>query len=87
MKIFLGEVIESKLNEFTGQNGEVIQTWRLAIQLTDEKGVTFTISSRDPLYVEAQQITTSQNIRVECSPVIKQDGKIKYHVDKLEVVS
>jgi len=86
-KVFLGEALISERNEFAGREGDMIQTWKLGVMLNDDKGVTFSISSRDTqLYDYASRIEVGQYVRIEADPAIRQDGRIKYRVSSLELV-
>jgi len=85
-KTFIGEVLKSEINEFTGSTGEQIETWNLTLQLTEDKGITFNVSTRDNMYSVVKEILPGQNVRVSADPVVRADGRIKYKLLTCEVV-
>jgi len=85
-KKFVGEVLRSDANDFAGSDGEMVETHKLEVLLTEDRGITFNISKQDGLYDIAQQIEPGQIVHVTAEPMIKNDGKVKYKAVAIEVV-
>jgi len=85
-KKFVGEVIRSEMNDFAGADGEMVETWKLDVQLTEERGITFNISKQDGMYDIASQIEVGQIVHVTSEPMVKGDGRMKYRAVAIEVV-
>lgn len=85
-KKFVGEVITSEANDFAGTDGEMVETHKLAVQLTDDRGVTFNISKNDALYQIASQIQVGDTVHVTAEPIIRNDGRIKYKALAIETM-
>jgi hypothetical protein len=80
MKVFIGEVIESGLNEWTNEKGDVMQTWRLAIILNDERGKRFNVSVNDPKYSEVSQYQKGDRVRIEAIPDVRNDDTVRWRI-------
>lgn len=92
-KQFVGEVIESQLNEFMGKNngeptGEMIETWSLKILLNDDNGRAFSISKRDQgMYDLVKQIPIGARIKVTAVPDVQVSGRVKWKLHGVTVES
>lgn len=79
-KSFIGVLVDSKVNEFTGSEGEVIRTWKLGLLLSETKGMNFDVSINNPLYETVNQYKIDDRVKVEADPEIRMDGKVKWRL-------
>jgi len=85
-KTFIGEILESYKNEFAGRDGEMIETWKISVQLSEEKGVTFDVAPNNEIYAHVASCKPGDKVRIEATPTVKPNGFIKYRLDLLDIV-
>jgi len=78
MKVFIGEVIESQLNEWINEKGDVMTTWRISILQSDEKGKRFNVSVNDPKYSEVSEYKKGDRVRIEAEPEVRNDDGVRW---------
>jgi len=86
-KVFVGNVSESAPNEFTNDKGEVITTHRLAILLTDDRGILFNVSSRDPNYPDVAALEEGNRVRIVAYPEVRPTGVVRWKVQEVELLA
>jgi len=85
-KKFVGEVIVSEVNDFARGDGEMVETWKLGVLLTEDRGVTFNVSKNDGLYPLVSAVEVGQIVHVTAEPVIKADNRVKYKAVAIETI-
>jgi len=85
-KQFQGDVIESKNSSFTDARGELVNLWKIALMLSDEKSVTFNIGKDNPCRKEAEQIVKGNTARISAEPLAMNNGGIKWKAVQVEKI-
>jgi len=86
-KQFVGQVVSSEENNFVGSDQKQVETWRISILLSEDKGMSFSVTRDSNMYQVLQAIEIGQTVSITASPSVRNNGSVRYKIETIQVLN